>query len=338
MSAASRKLAVPLLAAGLALGCDAVPGFSSRSGDALPLAGEAQVSVEIWSGFTQRPGAPPPADERIEIVLDTTVSMRATAPGTPARFVGARVAARRLLEGLHEHVSVRLWGLGGVDGEGRCTELELLSRADGVTPGEAAARLDAASSKSEASLAAALDELRGTLGDEVERTRVVLFSDLGAECGGDLCSAASALVETGARLDVVILSDALLPQCFAAFAPGGEPRVARLARPALPAAFRVDRHLTRTGETGPVLGRGRTGGGPVRVAAGSATLQLQMAPESTIGPLMLSPGTRTRVRVLDFPTLDPPVREWRWDVESLGSAGPGAPDSAGPGSALDVPY
>ena len=306
------------LAVSSGLACDALRSGSSTAGDGPPLAGTAEVSVEVWSGFTQRPGAPRPARERVEIVLDTTASMRATDPGAPARFVGAREAARRLLTRLPADTSVRLWGLGVVEGEGRCTELEPLSRADDSgSPAEALARLDAASSESEASLAGALEELRGHLGSDVEGSRIVLFSDLGAECGGDLCGAASALVEAGARLDVVILSEALLPQCFAAFAPAGGPRAAILSRPALSAGFRVDRHLTRTGETGPVLGRGRTGGSPVPVAGGPATIQLQMDPESTIGPLMLSPGTHTRVRVLDFPTLDPPVREWRWDVVSL---------------------
>jgi hypothetical protein len=32
--------------------------------------------------------------------------------------------------------------------------------------------------------------------------------------------------------------------------------------------------------------------------------------------MLLSPDALTRVRVLDFPTLDPHVREWRWDVEA----------------------
>ena len=29
----------------------------------------------------------------------------------------------------------------------------------------------------------------------------------------------------------------------------------------------------------------------------------------------LAPGTTTRLRILDFPVLDPPVREWIWETE-----------------------
>ncbi len=316
MSATAR---VALLA-WLLTACDTVR--SPVAPTAPTISGQAQVAVEVWSGFTQRPGAPVAANERIEILLDATTSMRATAPGSPARFVGARQGALRLLEGLPADARVRLWGLGGLEGEGACTAIEPLSRGDAGSPAEASTLLEAVRSESEGSLAGALDEIRGRLAVDAEGSRVVVFSDLGAECGGDLCRAASALVDAGARLDVVILSDALLPQCFARFTPGGGPRAERLSRAAEPAVFRVDAHQTRTGATGPVLGRGRTGKEPIRVAAGAVTIRLRMEPESTIGPLVLSPGTLTRVRVLDFPTLDPPVREWRWDVVSLGSSEP----------------
>jgi hypothetical protein len=44
---------------------------------------------------------------------------------------------------------------------------------------------------------------------------VVVFSDLGSECGGDLCTAAELLLDDGVRLDFVVLGDAAAPACFA---------------------------------------------------------------------------------------------------------------------------
>ena len=67
------------------------------------------------------------------------------------------------------------------------------------------------------------------------------------------------------------------------------------------------------------------------IAAGAATVTLEMVPLSIIGPMLLEPDALTRVRVLDFPTLDPHVREWRWDVE------PAAPEATLPASPEALP-
>jgi hypothetical protein len=40
-------------------------------------------------------------------------------------------------------------------------------------------------------------------------------------------------------------------------------------------------------------------------------------PPSLIGPLVLSPGAWTRIRVVEFPALEPPVREWVWSTQAL---------------------
>ena len=56
-------------------------------------------------------------------------------------------------------------------------------------------------------------------------------------------------------------------------------------------------------------------GNPVDVPSGPAKLMVEGEPIVEIGPLPLEPGTRTRVQLLDFPMLDPPLREWRWKVE-----------------------
>jgi hypothetical protein len=302
-------------AASLTLGCETIEGWTSRT------SGPAQVSVEVWSGFTQRPEGRRPPPERVELVLDVTASMQATAADSPARFVAAQQSARRLLRALPSDTQVGLRALGSRSEDTVCSRSLVLSNRDGPrTPAQVAALVPRLRPHSEASIAAALDGLREDLGDAVGRTRVVLFTDLGAECGGDLCASAAALVDAGARLDVVLFSDAVVPQCFASFTPGGEPQAQSLAFPPAAATFRVEAHRAGADAAAPaVLARGRADGTPVEVASGGAIILLETEPPATIGPLVLSPGTSTRVRVLDFPTLDPPVREWRWDVVPLGS-------------------
>ena len=66
-----------------------------------------------------------------------------------------------------------------------------------------------------------------------------------------------------------------------------------------------------------VLAEGRADAARRRVPAGPVTIELGLDPPALIGPLVLSPGTWTRVRVIEFPGLDPPVREWVWTTEPL---------------------
>jgi hypothetical protein len=294
---------------------------------ALPTS-EAQLAVEILPGFTQPPEAPRPSAQRVEILLDLTTSMREAAPGSPARFAAARAAAVRLLEALPEETAIGLRALGVATGA-PCVEPTQISQA-GAPVGSRTrliSYLRAVQPASEGSLGAALEALHRDLADEVARSRVVVFTDLGAECGGDLCEAGAALVAAGAQLDLVLLSDAVLPECFARFAPTDPPRAA--ASVTLPPgfAYRVEAHVPESEQPGKLLARGSTDGSPVRLPAGAATVILEMDPPSIIGPMLLSPDELTRVLVLDFPTLDPHVREWRWDVE------PEVPNDTSPGSA-----
>jgi hypothetical protein len=73
------------------------------------------------------------------------------------------------------------------------------------------------------------------------------------------------------------------------------------------------------------LAEGRADGSRWRVPAGPVTILLGLDPPSLIGPLMLSPGTWTHVRVVEFPAFDPPVREWVWTTFPLAAGGGGAP-------------
>jgi hypothetical protein len=278
---------------------------------------EARVAVEILRGFTQPPEAPRPSPERVEILLDLTNSMREATPGGPARFVAAREAALRLLEALPEETAIGLRALGVANGAAcvESTQIAEAAEAGGSRP-RLVSYLRAIQPVSEGSLGAALEALHRDLGDEAARSRVVLFTDLGAECGGDLCQSGSALVAAGAQLDLVLLNDAVVPECVTGFAPADPPRTAvRVMQPPVP-IYRVEAHVTGSEQPGKLLARGRADGSPIRVPAGAATVSLEMDPPSIIGPMLLAPDALTRVRVLDFPTLDPHVREWRWDVET----------------------
>ena len=264
----------------------------------------------------------------MEILLDLTTSMREATPGGPARFAAAREAAVRLLEALPEETAIGLRALGVASGA-PCVEADAdcagRRRPEG-SRSRLVSYLRTIQPASEGSLGAALEALHRDLADEAARSRVVLFTDLGAECGGDLCAAGSALVAAGAQLDLVLLSDAVLPECFARFAPADPPRAAAaVTLPPVP-SYRVEAHVPESEQPGKLLARGSADGSPIHVPAGAATVTLEMDPPSIIGPMLLSPDALTRVRVLDFPTLDPHVREWRWDVE------PEAPEGSSPGS------
>lgn len=301
-----------LLFAGLALACAGAERLVTRRAAAPP----AQLSVEVWSGFSQRPTASGGQAERVEIVLDQTTSMRAAAPGGPPRDAAARTAALRLAAALDPDTRIGVRALGITKGEQQCAgALALEPGSRGANPTSLGRLLATMRPASESSLADTLQQLAGDLGDALPDTRVVVFSDLGSECGGDLCAAAEALVRGGARLDLVLLADVTVPHCVAGLSPAGLPRAAELDRPVTASPFRIQAHEIGSAGGGEVIARGRSDGSTTDVAPGPATVVLEMSPPAVIGPLVLEPGKHTRVRVLDFPTLEPPTREWRWDTE-----------------------
>ena len=296
--------------AGLAAAC--VGSVAWPGGVGAP---QTQLSVELWSGFSQRPAASRGEVERVQVVLDLTTSMRAVAPGGPPRYVAARSAAMRLAAALDPETLVGVRALGITTGEDDCAGALIVEpgsrAADPASLGPLLATMRPAS---ESSLAGALQQLAEDLGDTLGGTRVVVFSDLGSECGGDLCEAADELVGGGARLDLVLLADVTLPQCFASLAPAGAAHAAQIARPAIVVPFRIHTHEIGSAAGGEVIARGSSDGLPTTVPPGPATIVLEMSPPAVIGPLVLEEGKHTRVRVLDFPTLEPPIREWSWDT------------------------
>ena len=74
-----------------------------------------------------------------------------------------------------------------------------------------------------------------------------------------------------------------------------------------------------------LLAEGRADGSRRRVPAGPVTVLLDLDPPSLIGPLLLSPGTWTHIRVVEFPALDPPVREWAWSTFPLAAGAESSP-------------
>lgn len=295
-----------------------------------PVAPNAAVAIEIWSGYAQPPSLPPARPGHVEVLLDVSRSMRAATGDGPPRYAAAREAAARLVYDLPDTTWLGVSALGLARGAS-CTAATRLAR--GAPPGfrpELTSNLRHLAPASEGSLGLALLGIAGELGDAAEGARVVVFTDLGGECGGDLCAAAGELVAAGAQLDLVVLGDAPAPACLARLGPRAAPSLA-LMREAerQPPAFRVEPQGGDVPPTERVIARGRADGRPVRVPPGPVLLVLEMEPPSVIGPIELAEGTTTRVRVLDFPALASHVREWRWDVEPLAPAQPTTPD-AGP--------
>ncbi len=276
----------------------------------------AQVAVEMFTGFARRPEALPPRPERVEVLVDLTTSMREPSEAGPPRFVAAQRAAARLLLALPPDASLGVRALGVAAGPG-CASATPVKAPSPATPAAFAARLEKLVPAGEGSLAEELDALRAQRVDagDLERTRVVILSDLRMECGGDLCAAAASLVSGGAQLEVVVLGDAAAPDCFADLAPAGPPRLAIApGTPALP-AFRVESHAPH-GDAAPVLlATGLADDAAVPVSAGPATVTVDFRHPTVIGPMLLAPATLTRIRVLDFPSLEPSVREWHWKSE-----------------------
>jgi hypothetical protein len=284
----------------------------------------AELAVDVYGGLAEAaPALADPTPERVELVVDATRSMLQPAPRGATRHARARAAAAGVLAALEPGSQATLRAVGHREG-GACTDSQRL--ADGLDRGDRAlldARLQGATPRSEASLAAALDQLGSELAGEgtARATRVVLVSDLDeGACGGDLCAAARALVERGAWLQVVPAGDVEPPACLAELLPS----------PALPpvgaaagAPFTVLDAGAAPGAAS-VVAVGRSGDGFVSVPAGLLTLLVHVEPPERIGPFRLAPGASARVRLLDDRAAVPPVRTWRLERgdEAVGRAFP----------------
>jgi len=295
-----------------------------------PVAASASLAVDVYGGLDESAAlAAAPAAERVELLVDSTLSM---AP--PARADRARSAAAQILRGLPDDGVVSLRSVGHRDA-GDCTGSErLLTEVRASDRERVSQRLAALAARSEASLAQALDEVAADLASEASArsTRVVLISDLDDACSGDLCAAAQRLVARGAWLEVVPTGALAPPACLAELLPSPAlpPSAAALGTP--PAEFTVTAQ-EGAAEAARVVATGRAGEGSILLPPGVVTVTLHLDPPERIGPFRLDPGDSARVRVLETYDAAAPTRIWRIERgdEAVGRAFP-PPDELGTGS------
>lgn len=328
--------ALALAAALFAAGCANPPAQEVESG-------AGQVAVDVYGGL----GGPAPAagggSKRLEVVLDVSSSMLERSRDGSPHVDAARAGANDLVYSVRDGMEIAVRALGNVPAniaaepgpnEGpsrnhcvpsqRIVDPVVTERREPI-----AERISDVSVASESSLASALDSVRRDLILESasSRTRVVVFSDLDDSCGGDLCKAASALVDSGAWLEIVPIGRSNPPECLAALRPTS-------ATPFVDSRFRVKPPTFRVeGARGPspkapVLATGETGGVPVTVPAGLVTVHVGLDPPEEVGPFMVRPGELARIRVLDAFDAALPTRVWRVErgVEPVGRAFPPPPD------------
>ena len=281
-----------------------------------PAAPPAEISIEILGGFALRPPVSAPEPERVELLVDVTTSLSA-GPGGAEHFRAVRSTAARFLERLPAETPVAVHALGLSAGGDCASATRLASGRRELSRAELGRRVQTLRPAGEGSLAVALAELRGALSasGDLTRSRVVVFSDLGSECGGDLCTAAEMLLDSGTRLDFVVLGDAEAPACFDSLTPAEPPQETSLLQD--PPVFRIVAYDPGPEREPFLLAEGRADGTRRRVPAGPVTVLVGFDPPSLIGPMVLSPGTWTHIRVVEFPALDPPVREWVWSTFPL---------------------
>jgi hypothetical protein len=275
---------------------------------------EARLSVELIQGFTGRPGPTPAGAERVEILIDVTSSMEAATEPGPGRHVAARAAAVRLVTALPRNSSIGLHALGVAGGDECNPAFRTGHSGAGEERGDLVRRIEELRPAGEASLAQAVEGLRVYLAatETLARSRVVILSDFGEECGGDLCEELAPMIAGGARVEFVVFGEASVPVCIEDFEIAGEWRIDAEA-PVV--HFRVEAVADSADGVPPATAVGLVGGEPVAIAAGASRVFVDFDPPMEFGPVDLAPGTATRLRILDFPTLDPPVREWTWETE-----------------------
>jgi len=286
----------------------------------------ARVAVELLQGFPaaleEGAEASVTPGEHVVLLIDVTTSMQTqNEAASETRARAANAAASRLLDSLGAERSVEVWTLGASE--------EGCAPARRGMPSLAPEQLARAG---EGSLALALEKIAtrleatrfdGQTSDLASRTlrraRVVTFTDLGDECGGDLCSAASHLAEVGAQLELTLFGDVSVPQCLADLQLGETfipPMRVEDRRPGT-ARFWVEsaESIEPAGEG--VLVAGRADGAPRTLLSGRVYIHVELDQPARFGPIDLAPNTETRLRILDFPGLVPPVREWSWQTRNI---------------------
>ncbi len=276
---------------------------------------KAYLRVEVDQGRDLT--APLPGGERLHVVLDLSSSVRdlPSAPTEPSWQAAARNAARAVLSTAPAgtHASLRVLGLASA-GAGSCTTPIPVGGAEGRAE-DLHRLIPELGGASESSLAAALLQLYPTHPVPEPVGRVVIVSDLSDECEAPTaaCESAAKLIEAGAEIDLVAVGGDPIPGCWSQLKPrtgaidvaaGPAPRVRVEWREQRVRSSGLASASSARDQSAVVPPRGR-----VEVPAGAVRVIVDLNPPEIVGPLLLPAGVETRVRVLDFPSLSPPVRE-----------------------------
>jgi hypothetical protein len=279
-------------------GCAAPPPSS-------PPLPAAWLEVNVARGLAPATGEARPG--RVEVVVDATPSMAETTPGNPSDFDAARAGAARLLRSLPADVPATLVAFGATGPA--CAAQPMVLGPESGSPEVLALEAEHLTPAAESSLASTIDGVATALRAQqvAERTRVVVYTNFVAQCGGDPCAAGEKLLATGATLDLVVLGGGPVPACLHSVeVPAGLPVSVARRTDLKPVAFRLvaapdgpDRKPTE----------GIAGDPPLRVDAGPGVVELALTPPLDV-PVVFASGTLLRLRVIDFPGASPPARDW----------------------------
>lgn len=280
----------------IALATLAVAGFSACVAPTPP---PAQVTVSLLGGNA---ASAPLEPSRVAVVLDAGASMAQLSEFGPSHWIGARRGAERLIGSLPPETRVDLFLVGGDRSSGCEALVPGLVGADAV-----ATQLARATPSGRAPLVATLEQLAASLDEDTGLSRAVVFTNLSDECGGDLCAVAQHLAARDVRLDLVVIGDATPPECLAA--------VSYRDLASAPSGWASERsvpfHVNSPSLAPGMHLCGESSAHPLPVPAGLASVMVQLDPPLRV-ERRFAPGSRWQLEVLDFPQLDPPVREWRW--------------------------
>jgi hypothetical protein len=277
---------------------------------AAPVGPPATISVEVLGAPKSAAATSAPVPEDLVVLLDVTRSMRVPESSGVQRNDLARRAAADFLRALPEDQPVEVSALGTRGENAGCTAPVPLS---GASSREALiSRVEQAGAgreTSEASLAFAIDGARRRLVARAGTARrLVVFSDLADDCGGEWCEAVTRAASEGISVELVELGPVLSASCLREMRlPDFEHAGSSPEPPAYP-VFQV-RRATPEGASERVLSNGRAGSQNASVPPGRAVVSIELEPPEWIGPLELRPGSHTRIRVLDFVGSNPPWRE-----------------------------
>ncbi len=268
----------------------------------------ARVSVELLRGFSAEETKLKPQNAPVVVLLDATTSMLEESQHQTPLHVGAQRAASRFANRVEALRPVWLFTMGSGATDACQPTFRGARATNAAARGPLLEEIRQQRPRGESSLARALDSVRGELwrSEVLLGSRVVVFTDVGSECGGDVCAAAAKLLEGGARLDVVAIGDRRVPACLRE--PSG---LAETLPPTETADQLTHYRIEVERPERMVAGCSDAGGLPVAVPAGPGTVVVELDPPLRVGAYF-APGRRHVLQVLDFPSLSPPRRHWRW--------------------------